>query len=431
MGTDGSRHGQRTDPALRRLLVGICLSAVGNGLTLPLLVVYLHDVRGLSTSTAGFVVAYLALVQLVLVPAGGWAVDRVGPRPILLVGLVIEAVGVGLLATVHSVSQAFAVATVVAVGGSIIWAPQSALIGRMVRGEERQRVFGIQFMLLNLGIGVGGLVSAALVDVARPETFERLYLVDAATYGAYVIVLLSLRGVGMGPSLPVDGEQVAGAGGYRDVVRDRSLLRLVAVGLVMLTAGYGSLEVGVPIFATQVAGLSVAWIGVAYACNTFAIVAVQLVVLRAISGRSRTRVMALVGVLWAVCWLVMGIGGLVPGTLAAGLALSVGVVVFAVGESLWSPVNPALLNDLAPEHLRGRYNAVGSVTWGVTGALGPAIAGAMLGAGLVLPWLGLVVAACLVAATLALRLRRHLSPEQDGRSPVPGAPSAPGARMAP
>jgi hypothetical protein len=305
-------------------------------------------------------------------------------------------------------------------------------MARLVSDEQRQRAFGIQFMLLNLGIGVGGLVAAVLVDVTRPETFERLYVADGITYLAYLGVLVSLRGVGVGPAVPESGDDDSGSrGGYRDVIRDTKLIRLSLIGLVLLTAGYGSLEVGIPIFTTQVADLSVSWVGIAYACNTFVIVAVQLVVLRLIGGRSRTRVMAVVALLWAACWVVTGASGLVPGTVLAGLLICAGVTVFALGESLWSPVNPALLNDLAPDHLRGRYNAVGSLTWGVTGALGPALAGALLGGGLVVPWIALVVVGCLGAGLLALRLRRHLTPEQDGRPSSPQTSSVPGARMAP
>ena len=96
--------------------------------------------------------------------------------------------------------------------------------------------------------------------------------------------------------------------------------------------------------------------------------------------------------------------------------------VFAIGETVWSPLQPALLNDLAPAHLRGRYNALGSVTWNVAGALGPAVAGVMIGAGHGGAWIGLLVVGCGAAAVLALRLRGVLTPAQDGRRA--GAPAA-------
>lgn len=402
-------------PLVRRVLLGNALSAIGSGLTMPLLIVYLGQVRDLGTAVAGLVVAYMAVVSLVLLPLTGISVDRYGPRPILMGGLLVEAAGVALLTQVTSVGSAFAVATVLAIGGSFVWSPQAALLGRLTEPENRQRVFGIQFMLLNLGIGLGGIVAAVVVDVADPGSFTLLYLCDAFTYLLYVGVLVTMRGVGVGPA-PREDED-APSGGYREVLKDRTLVRVGLLGLVLLTCGYGSLEVGLPVVITVVNGLSISWVAVAFTINTMTIVVMQMLVLRLIQGRSRSRLMALVALLWGASWLILGVTGVLPGALAiVGICLS--TIVFAVGETLWSPVVPALVNDLAPEHLRGRYNSVQSLVWGVSNALGPAIAGALLGAGLVGGWVVVVVGGCIVAGLMALRLRRHLTPALDGRTAV-------------
>ena len=401
-------------PLVKRVLLGNALSAIGSGLTMPLLIVYLTQVRGLETTVAGLAVAYMAVLSLLILPVTGISVDRLGPRPVLIVGLVVEAAGVALLTQVTSVGSAFAVATVLAVGGSFVWSPQAALLGRLTTPETRQRVFGIQFMLLNLGIGIGGIVAAVVVDVAEPGSFTLLYLADAMTYLLYVAVLVTMPGVGVGPA-PTEEGAPADGGGYREVLRDRTLLRIVTLGLVLLTCGYGSLEVGLPVVITIVNGLSVSWVAVAFTVNTMTIVVMQMLVLRLIQGRSRSRMMALVAALWGLSWLILGITGVLPSSLAiVGICLS--TLVFAVGETLWSPIVPALINDLAPEHLRGRYNSVLSLVWGVSNALGPALAGVMLGAGLMGGWVAVVVGGCLVAGLLALRLRHHLTPALDGRS---------------
>ena len=399
-------------PVIRRVLLGNALSAIGSGLTLPLLIVYLGQVRDLGTAVGGLVVAYTAVVQLLLLPVGGVAVDRFGPRPVLMAGLLVEAAGVALLGRVTSAAMAFGVASVVAAGGAFIWGPQSALLGRLTTAETRQRVFGIQFMLLNLGIGVGGIVAATVVDVADPGTFEMLYLLDAGTYLLYVAVLATLRGVGVGPAPAEDGG--THEGGYREVLADRRLLRLVLLGLVLMTFGYGSLEVGLPTIVTVVNGLDVSWVAIAFTVNTATIVLVQLVSLRVIAGRSRSRLLAVVASLWALSWLVLGASGALPPTLAI-VAICLSTAVFGLGETLSAPIIPSLVNDFAPAHLRGRYNAVQSLTWGISGALGPAIAGLMLGAGLTAAWLALVVSGLLVAAALALRMRARLTPALDGR----------------
>ena len=64
---------------------------------MPLLIVYLGEIRGLGLSIDGLVVAYMAVVSLVVFALVGWASDRQGPKPVLMAGLLVEAVGVALL----------------------------------------------------------------------------------------------------------------------------------------------------------------------------------------------------------------------------------------------------------------------------------------------------------------------------------------------
>jgi predicted MFS family arabinose efflux permease len=60
----------------------------------------------------------------------------------------------------------------------VIWAGQSTILTSLTSAAERQKVFGLQFALLNLGIGVGSAISGSIVDVTRPGTFQVIYLVD-------------------------------------------------------------------------------------------------------------------------------------------------------------------------------------------------------------------------------------------------------------
>ena len=239
----------------RRLLAATFVASLGNGLVLPFLVVYLSQVRGMSTAIGGLVIAWSALLGLLLTPLGGWLIDRVGPRPVLLAALGFEALASAGWAFVHAPWQAFAVASVLALGGAGVWAAASTFLSRSVAEEQRQRAFGLNFLLLNLGIAVGGLVAGLVIDVARPTTFEALYVADGAFVLLGLVVIASMRGLG-GP-VPRSAEEEHRGGGYREVLRDRALMRLVAVAVVLLTCGYGALEVGFPVFATTQAGLSV------------------------------------------------------------------------------------------------------------------------------------------------------------------------------
>jgi len=399
--------------SVRVLLVGMLLSSIGSGLTMSLLVIYLSSVRGMATIIASLVLSWVAIVSLALGPVGGSLIDRFGARTMLGFALAVEGVGVGLYALVSTTAGAFAVATVTAVGGAVIWSSQSTLLAQLSGEQSRQRVFGVQFMLLNLGLGVGGLIAASIVDLSDPATFVRLYLVDAVSYLSFLVALPLIRVPQRTP------EQVAAAeeavGGYREVLSDRRLRRLVVAYLVLLTFGYGSLEAGVPLYLTRVAGMPVRDIGVVFAVNTGVIVIAQWWTIRYSEGRSRVSLLAAVGVLWGASWAVMGGSALLAGTVAL-VALCAGMAIFALAETVWSPVAPALVNHLAPDHLRGRYNAVSAWGYSVGGAIGPALAGALIGASLGGVWIAIVVIGSLAGALLSLSLRPLLTNAEDGRT---------------
>jgi MFS family permease len=376
----------------------------------------------MAIAIAGLVVAWEAVVAFACGPVAGTVIDRIGPRPVLIVAPLLMAIGTAGFAFVHEPAQAFACATFVAVGSAAVWPAGATMLARLVSEDQRQRVFGIQFMLLNLGIGVGGLIAGLVVNVHEPVTFSRLYLADALTFVVYSAVLASVRGHGgpvLEPRTPgaVDGEASNGRkrGGYAQVLRDRPMMRLVAVSLVLLASGYGALDVGYPVYSTQVLDQTARVVAFGFVGNTAVIVIGQMLALRFVSGRSRSRLIGLVGLIWAASWLLIGLAGLLQSADARLVLVLTAPAVFAVGETVFQPVVPALANDLAPEHLRGRYNAMASVTWNLAGMIGPALAGILIGGGRPGFWVAAVTGGCLIASAGTIWLGQALTPAQDGR----------------
>src|SRR5205814_2721697 len=135
-----------------------------------------------------------------------------------------------------------------------------------------------------------------------------------------------------------------------------------------------------------------------------------------------------VGVLFAGSWFVLAAGG-VAGQHGRMLPAALGVigcaVVFGVGETLLSPVMPALTNALATDELRGRYNAMTAILWGISGIVGPITAGPLVGGGRAGVWVARVVSGGLLASVLAVRVRGRVTPQQGGGASAPEAPPAP------
>ncbi|HEV2754489.1 MAG TPA: MFS transporter [Actinomycetota bacterium] len=390
-----------------KVLAGDSVAALGTGLVLPFMVVYLRDVRGFDVQTAAFVLSVVAITGFVLGAPVGPLVDRLGPRRTLIASLVLCALSSASFSQVQEPWQAFAAAIFLGAGFAGLWPATHSLLSSIVGPEHLSNVFSVHYATLNLGIGIGGILGGVLADVTSPGTFELLYTLDALSWLVFAAVLLKMRDVGNRVEHSDEDKEVA-AGGYRAVARDRNFVRLFVLMAVLVTVGYSQLESGFPAYATGPGGISTAALGMTFAANTFVIVVAQLVVLKVMRGKRRTRGLMAICVLWAAAWsLALVVGQLTPGLLKnAGFALV--MVVFGLGECMVSPTAPAIVNDLAPEALRGRYNAAYSFTFSVGHIAGPAFAGVLLGAGLGDELFVVLPVACLAGLLLVRNLERNI-----------------------
>ena len=397
---------------VRRYFLSTLLSSVGMGLVLALTVVYVHNVRHFSITFGTGLLVINALLNLAVAPLVGTMTDRVGPTRVMILGMCVQATGLSFYAFASTRMSILLSLSAVAVGGASVWGPSAVLLARLVSPEQRQRAYGFNFMLLNLGIGLGALISSTVVNLHRPSTFEHLYLATGAFTLLSTMVVATLWKYGQ----PIADEH-AGAkgdrGGWREVLSDRRLLHYIVASCLLLICGYGSLDAGLSLYIVNYVKDPVHFVGVIFFFNTLTIVIAQLFILRHIEGRSRTRILGVVGLLWGLSWLITGSTALL--SKGWGLPLfCVGSIIFALGETLWSPVAPALVNQMAPEALRGRYNASAGLTWGLAGSVAPLVTGLFLDHGEGGYWPLFVGGGALMGGLVATTLRRSLSSVEDG-----------------
>jgi MFS family permease len=416
-----SRWRQSFDPQLPRdvwlLQLGGVMNSFGNGVVLPFLVIYLHDVRGFGLGVSGLVISMSAAAQLSAGILAGPLVDRLGPRPVLAAGLVMQAIGIGLFPLVREPWQAFLLIAIEGAGSAGFWPSQSTLIARLTPPARRHAAYAQQRVTMNLGIGLGGLAGGLIATVSSPESFTVLFIVDAATFLAYVVVLAFIHD----PGLTAE-ETAGGQASYRAVIRDRVFVGLWTLNFLFVAAGYSLFNL-VPPFARDHAGITERQIGAFFFVNTALIVILQLPISRAIEGRRRMRALALMPALWIVAWLMLDAGAYWFDATAAFAVMMVALAIFGVGECFHGPAHQALVAEIAPDHLRGRYFAVHSLSWGLAGTVGPAIGGFILAWRPFALW-PLAAGVCLIAAIGALAPERVV-PERNRRIPRGGDPDVP------
>src|SRR5690242_10934099 len=147
------------------LLSVVVFEFIGTGLVLPFNIVYLHEVRGFALSDAGLLLALPPLIGFLVVGSGGAAIDRWGARRILIGALVLQVIGNVTLAFASTPAVAAVALLLSGVAFGVSWPGFQAFIAAVIPSELRQRYFGVNFTLLNLGIGIGGLVAGAVVRV--------------------------------------------------------------------------------------------------------------------------------------------------------------------------------------------------------------------------------------------------------------------------
>ncbi|MGI9155637.1 MAG: MFS transporter [Marmoricola sp.] len=408
------------------LLSVVAFQFIGTGLVLPFWVVYLHEIRDFSLDTTGLLLAVLPAAGFLIVAPGGALIDRIGPRKTMLAGLVMSSLGELTMAFAETVPVAVVGLTLVGASFGLAWPSSQSMVASVVPSGIRQRYFGMNFALLNLGIGVGGVVGGLVADVHRPATFQVMYLVEACSYlPALALLLGPLRHAG-GPSPRETHDEAAHGVGYLDVIRRPGVAAITVLSFASAFVGYAQLNAGMPAFARAISQISTRGLGWAFAANTLVIVLLQLTVLQRIEGRRRTRVVVVMALIWGVSWLLLASTSLIPGTVGATLLVAACASVFALGETLLQPTIPAIVNDMAPDHLRGRYNAVSSVGFQAASITGPPVAGFLIGHGLGPVYIGLLMAGVVLLVVISVRLvEPRLTPLANGLGGAAETPPPP------
>jgi MFS family permease len=373
-------------------------------MTLPIVIVFLHDGRGLSLAAAGFALGVAGAAGLVGTIAAGVAADRFGAGRTAVAGLVLAGVGtLGFLA-VHSVAAAAAAASLQTAGFGITWVGMFPLLIRAVDDRHREDLLGINYGVTNLGLGIGSLLAGTIL-ASSPDAFGVLFVADAATYALFAVLLIGAGEL----RAELHGEGVsAGLAAYGLVVRDTRLLAATAINFVFVVAGYSQITTAFPAWATGPADVSRSIVGFAFAANTWAIVVAQLPALRVVRSWRRTRAIVVTALVFGSSWLVVLAAGETSNRTLAAAALIAGAAVFGVGETFLAPSLPGIVNRLTGEETRGRYVAFYSLSWQAGPMIAPLIAGPALGAGYGAALFVGLAAACALVAPAALLFERTL-----------------------
>ncbi|MDR6861819.1 MFS transporter [Phycicoccus sp. 3266] len=435
----------------RLLIVASAVAMLGWGTVLPYQYAYAASTRGWGSFAAAAASSLFSVGALLAAPLGGRLADRVSPVLVAVAAKVVAAAGAVGLGFADSPAAFLTGMFVFGLGITAAAPAQSVLVLRWVGGGDRRKVFAWQFTGQALGMAVGAFAAGYVVDLHSESGMWPAFAAAAAGFvvSAGLILLAGARrwgpaGAGtdldvVDPSATVAGADLAAGdavGTPGGEVRAPGVLqawrliwavpalRWTALVTVTLALGfYAQFESGLPAYALTVLDVHETTIGLAAAVNCVVIIALQMVVVRLTARRSGPALLIAVGAIWTLSWLVLAGASLVAGS-APELAATLFVTtfgIFAVGETMYAPVLNPLTASLAPSGLVG--TTLGLFTALQTGfsAVGPLVAGLLLGAGLGSVFVGAHVGISLLAVFGAWRLRAVLRSRRTVPAPAPEA----------
>src|SRR5437764_6494315 len=175
------------------------------------------------------------------------------------------------------------------------------MLAGLTPAGKRAPAYALQRLAMNVGVALGGVVAGSIVSVRSPGSFTVLFTIDCATFLAYAAVLTRVR------SPELHSERAGGS--WRAVLQDRVFTRFTLLNAAFMTAGISLAVEILPAFGKNVAHINEREVGIVFAIDSIAIVALQLPVVKLAEGRSRMRGLALMGVLWAGSMLAVGAAG--------------------------------------------------------------------------------------------------------------------------
>jgi MFS transporter, DHA1 family, multidrug resistance protein len=384
-----------SDRRVVSVVLVVFIVMAGAGLVLPVLPLFARSF-GVGYGAVGLLVSAYGLARLVFDLLAGPIVDRLGERGTAVLGLAVTGLGSALTGLAPSFAMAVVAWATAGIGSAIALAALYTRLLRVVPTRQMARTLGIFYGAFNTGFVAGGAASGLVANrfgLAGPLLLNAAVVTVAALLWLALIPTGRAGAVGDGTPDAAAPRPATRAGrpSLARLLRTPGLVPVVVTNFAYLWMVAVVFDTLVPLFASDVLGMTTVGIGVLFAVA----LGTELLVLYPAGsvadqrGRKPVLVPALAGLAVATAVL-----GLAPSPLALGVLLAaLGVVSGAAG------VPPgAMLSDVVPEQASGTAVGVFRFCGDLGFTLGPLLAGWAI------PVVGFAWAFALAAAPTAVAL---------------------------
>jgi len=355
------------------IFVTVFIDLLGFGIIIPLLPFYAESF-GANAFTVGLLGTVYSLMQFVFSPVWGRLSDRVGRRPIILIGLAGSCASYMVLALASSLALVFLGRIVGGIAGANIPTAQ-AYIADVTTPENRARGMGLVGAAFGLGFIFGPAIGGILSHLGPAAPMWVASVLCGLNLVAAAVLLPESR------SARTERPGLGRIEALRRAFADRRLILLLSLYFIV-TAAFSGFEATFALFLERRFGFTVATIGYVFAFIGCTLALVQGVLVgRAVKRLGEARLIPV-----AIAVIAIGLG-LVPlaWTVPAMLA-SVGTL--AVGMGFNGPALSSMVSRLTHADDQGGMLGLASSLASLGRVVGPAWGGYLFDAfGVASPYL--------------------------------------------
>ena len=338
------------------------LFSLGRNIAFPYLAMYLtaENTSGglqIDPSLVGLMIMASGFVYMFSLLATGNLCDKFGRRKMMLVFMIPQTVLTMSYVYASTALDFFLLFIATNIIGAFYDPAHSAMIADLVQPSRREEVYGLSYMIANIGTIVGPPIGGFIASVSGyPMLFVYAAIFTAVCAG--ITLILIKETYTEAESSRVKLAQLAG------IFRDRIFI-LFCVSAALTNVVYSQLYGLLSVYTVYV-GLEPYVFGMLFSVNGAMVVALQIPIRKAVMRFGSVKAFIIAQTLYAVgfsCFMIS----------RDFLQFLTGVVVLTLGEIIFVPASSGFIANLSPADMRGRYMALGGLFFGTGASLGSLI----------------------------------------------------------
>ena len=328
-------------------------------MVMPFMTLYLTREKGLPIRTAGWALSLYGLGALTGAYFSGRAVDRIGPRRIMVVSLVLTGIAFQFFAHLTEPDVILPAMFFLAFIMESYRPASSTALGQVAHPKVRARAFVLLRLAANLGMTLG----PALGGFLAVHNYRLLFIVDGATCWVAAFFLWLLLSRDLDRSAEKAKERAAKLKGERRPFSDGPFLAFCGLKLFQAMVFFQLFSTW-PLYFRNVYGYAEDGIGAFFAINGICVVLFEMQIMRAIERKNRLKLIGFGSLM--IC---LGFGLMPWGDSKTWSVFT--VLVWTFGEMIAMPLSMAVVADRASESHRGAYMATIAMTFSLAYILAP------------------------------------------------------------